>query len=191
MIGQSHQGSSPGREGLGDGSSRLWSAGGAALPTFGVPRRWRSDGVAESMSQPSRAGLKFGYRPYGPRSDSRSIFEFPHRLFRAGLMFGYRPYGPGSDLRFIAGYHTPSVVLGCSQPSLRDSIWTRLLLPVERGIGSYSDLVEEVDGAALGVLSVLAAGALSDVPPLSAGAELPSELLPPSCDLPDAAGLAA
>jgi hypothetical protein len=28
--------------------------------------------------------------------------------FRAGLMFGYRPYGPGSDLRFIAGYHTPS-----------------------------------------------------------------------------------
>ena len=24
----------------------------------------------------------------------------------AGLKFGYRPYGPGSDLRFIAGYHT-------------------------------------------------------------------------------------
>jgi hypothetical protein len=26
----------------------------------------------------------FGYRPYGPRSDSRSIFEFSHRLGRAG-----------------------------------------------------------------------------------------------------------
>jgi hypothetical protein len=35
------------------------------------------------MSQPSRAGLKFGYRPYGPRSDSRSIFGFPHRLISA------------------------------------------------------------------------------------------------------------
>src|SRR6202021_2272982 len=82
---------------------------GAAPPALGR--------CAESMSQPSRAGL----------------------------MFGYRPYGPGSDLRFIAGYHTPSSVLGCfylltglfaircnaprtdvlgySQPSLRDSIW--------------------------------------------------------------------
>src|SRR5580658_7589575 len=74
-------------KGLGDGSRRLWSAGGAALPTFGVPRLQRSDDVAESMSQPSRAGLMFGYRPYGPRSDSRSIFEFPHRLFRAGTQF--------------------------------------------------------------------------------------------------------
>src|SRR6202789_3130929 len=73
---------SPG--GLGDGSPRLWSAGGAVLPTFGVPHLRRSDDVAESMSQPSRAGLKFGYRPYGPGSDSRSIFEFPHRLGRAG-----------------------------------------------------------------------------------------------------------
>ena len=71
-------------EGLGEGSPRLWSAGGAALPTFGVPRLRRSDDVAESMSQPSRAGLKFGYRPYGPGSDLRSIFEFPHRLGRAG-----------------------------------------------------------------------------------------------------------
>src|SRR6202167_3373302 len=44
-------------EGLGDGSPRLWSAGGAALPTFGLPRLRRSDDVAESMSQPSRAGL--------------------------------------------------------------------------------------------------------------------------------------
>jgi hypothetical protein len=35
------------------------------------------------MSQPCRAGLKFGYRPYGPRSYSRSIFEFPRRLFSA------------------------------------------------------------------------------------------------------------
>jgi hypothetical protein len=33
------------------------------------------------MSQPSRAGLMFGYRPSGPRSDSRSIFEFSHTLF--------------------------------------------------------------------------------------------------------------
>jgi hypothetical protein len=56
----------PSPEGLGDGSPRLWSAGGAALPTFGVPRLWRSDDVAESMSQPSRAGLKFGGRPSGP-----------------------------------------------------------------------------------------------------------------------------
>src|ERR1700683_1807083 len=70
-------------EGLGDGSPRLRSAGGATLPTFGVPRLRRSDDVAESMSQPSRAGLMFGYRPYGPGSDSRSIFEFPHRLVRA------------------------------------------------------------------------------------------------------------
>jgi hypothetical protein len=69
--------------GLGDGSPRLWSAGGAALPTFGEPHLRRSDDVAESMSQPSRTGLMFGYRPYGPRSDSRSIFEFPHRLGRA------------------------------------------------------------------------------------------------------------
>ena len=51
-------------EGLGDGSPRLWSASGART-------------IAESVSQPSRAGLKFGYRPYGPGSDSRSIFEFP------------------------------------------------------------------------------------------------------------------
>jgi hypothetical protein len=26
----------------------------------------------------------FGYRPYGPRSDSRSIFEFSHTLFSPG-----------------------------------------------------------------------------------------------------------
>ena len=67
-------------EGLGEGSPRLWSAGGAALPKFGVPRLRRSDDVAESMSQPFRAGLKFGYRPSGPGSDLRSIFEFSHRL---------------------------------------------------------------------------------------------------------------
>src|ERR1700728_3029475 len=72
-------------EGLGDGSPRLWSAGGAALPTFGVPRLRRSDDVAESMSQPSRAGLNFGYRPYGPRIDLRTIFEFPHRLGGLGI----------------------------------------------------------------------------------------------------------
>src|SRR6202050_5738998 len=77
----------PSPKGLGDGSPRLWSAGGAALPTFGVPHLRRSDDVAESISQPSRAGLKFGYRPYGPRSDSRSIFEFPHRLVSPGLAF--------------------------------------------------------------------------------------------------------
>src|SRR6202021_4185161 len=47
-------------EGLGEGSPRLWSAGGAALPTFGGPGLRRSDEVAESMSQPFRAGLKFG-----------------------------------------------------------------------------------------------------------------------------------
>jgi hypothetical protein len=64
------------------------------LHSFWVPHLRRSDDVAESMSQPSRAGLKFGYRPYGP----------------------------GSDLRYIAGYHTGSNVLGCSQPSLRDLI---------------------------------------------------------------------
>ena len=38
-------------------------------------------------SQPSRAGLKFGYRPYGPRSDSSSIFEFPHRLVWAASLY--------------------------------------------------------------------------------------------------------
>ena len=65
-------------EGLGDGSPRLWSAGGAALPTFGVPRLRRSDDVAESMSQPSRAGLMFGYRPYGPGSDLRFIAVMTH-----------------------------------------------------------------------------------------------------------------
>ena len=32
-------------EGLGIGSPRLWNAGGAALPTFGVPRLRRSDDV--------------------------------------------------------------------------------------------------------------------------------------------------
>jgi hypothetical protein len=52
-------------EGLGDGSPRLWSAGGAALPTFGVPRLRRSDDVAESMSQPSRAGLILATGPTG------------------------------------------------------------------------------------------------------------------------------
>jgi hypothetical protein len=36
-----------------------------------VPHLRRSDDVAESMSQPSRAGLMFGYRPYGPGSDLR------------------------------------------------------------------------------------------------------------------------
>src|SRR5580658_1592061 len=39
----------PSPEGLGDGSPRLWSAGGAALPTFGVPHLRRSDDVAESV----------------------------------------------------------------------------------------------------------------------------------------------
>ena len=42
------------------------------------------ENATESLSQPSRAGLKFGYRPYGPGSDLPSIFEFPHRLGRAG-----------------------------------------------------------------------------------------------------------
>src|ERR1700722_14126792 len=72
----------PSPEGLGEGSARFLSAGGAALPTSGVPRLRRSDDVAESMPQPSRAGLKFGYRPYGPRSDARSIFEFSHSPLR-------------------------------------------------------------------------------------------------------------
>src|SRR5580698_4183694 len=71
----------PSPEGLGDGSPRLWSAGGAAQPTFGVPRLRRSDDVAKPMPQPARAGLMFGYRPYGPRSDLRSIFEFSHSPF--------------------------------------------------------------------------------------------------------------
>jgi hypothetical protein len=55
-------------------------------------------------TQPFRAGLTFGSRPYGPRSDSRSIFEFPHRLFRAGLMFGTGP--PGLALHVTAGNRT-------------------------------------------------------------------------------------
>jgi hypothetical protein len=47
------------------------------------------------MSQPSRAGLKFGYRPYGPRSDSRSIFELRHGLGGLGHRTAIRltPYG--------------------------------------------------------------------------------------------------
>ena len=70
-------------EGLGIGSPRSWSAGDAALPTFGVPRLRRSDDVA--IDVPALPGWAFfGYRPYGPRSDSRSIFEFPHGLGRAG-----------------------------------------------------------------------------------------------------------
>ena len=96
----------PSPEGLGDGSPRLWSAGGAALPTFGVPRLRRSDDVAEPMSQPSRAGLKFGYRPYGPGSDSRSIFEFPHRLSRPGLLSAVPP-----GLSFAAPVQVPLPVL--------------------------------------------------------------------------------
>jgi hypothetical protein len=53
------------------------------------------------MSQPFRAGLKFGYRPYGPESDLRYIFEFSHRLSRAGLKFGRRPYGPRERMRSL------------------------------------------------------------------------------------------
>src|ERR1700729_262552 len=49
-------------EGLGIGSPRLWSAGGAALPTFGVPRLQRSDDVA--IDVPALPGwADFGYRP--------------------------------------------------------------------------------------------------------------------------------
>jgi hypothetical protein len=58
-----------------------------------VPRLRRST-ILAIVSQPFRAGLMFGSRPYGPRSDSRSIFEFPHRLFRGGLTFGGPPSGP-------------------------------------------------------------------------------------------------
>jgi hypothetical protein len=54
----------------------------------------------------------FGYRPYGPGSDLRSIFEFPHRLFRAGLMFGYRPYGLGPIRGLFSSSHTDSSGLG-------------------------------------------------------------------------------
>ena len=137
-----------------------------------VPRLQRS--TISVIRLPALPGwAEFGCRPSGPGSDLRSILEFPH----------------------LTRWHslTQDYVLGYSQPPLRDSIWTRHLLLGERQVceASYSDLVEVVDGAGLGVLSVLVAGALSDVPPLSAGAELPSELLPPSCDLPDAAGLAA
>src|ERR1700729_2278975 len=82
---------SPG--GLGDGSPRLRSAGGAAPRMLVVPHLRRSDDVAESMSHPFRAGLMFGYRPYGPRSDSKSIFEFPHGLGRAELTFRVGPPG--------------------------------------------------------------------------------------------------
>src|SRR5580692_9358349 len=93
-------------QGLGDGSPRMWSAGGAALPTFGVPRLRRSDDVAESVSQPSRAGLKFGYRPYGPRSDLRSIFEFSHRLLRP-IVFVPGPGFParGTTKGRLCGFH--------------------------------------------------------------------------------------
>jgi hypothetical protein len=54
--------------------------------------------------------------------------------------------------------------------------------------GNYSDLLGELDVA--GVLSVFAAELLS-APPLSEGAEPPSEPLFPSCDLLEAAGLEA
>ena len=67
------------------------------------------------MSQPSRAGLMFGYRPYGPRSDSSSIFRFPHRLGRAGLILAAGPPGLGS-CRFSLGSHkkkTPISVAAC------------------------------------------------------------------------------
>ena len=43
-------------EGLGDGSQELWSAGGAALPTFGVPRLQRSDEVANRFPSPPGLG---------------------------------------------------------------------------------------------------------------------------------------
>src|ERR1700691_3229366 len=52
-------------------------------------------------SQPFRAGLKFSGQPFRPRSDSRSIFEFPHTRsvqFTPGLTsWGTlsRPYGTG------------------------------------------------------------------------------------------------
>jgi len=55
----------------------LWSAGGAALPTFGVPRLRRSDDVAESMSQPSRAGLILATGPTG-LGPIRGLFSSSH-----------------------------------------------------------------------------------------------------------------
>src|ERR1700689_574881 len=76
-------------EGLGDGSPRLWSAGGAALPTFGVPRLRRSDDVAESMSQPSRAGLMFGYRPYGPGPTCGLFFRVLTQPLKAPFSFNF------------------------------------------------------------------------------------------------------
>jgi hypothetical protein len=63
-------------EGLGEGSPRLWSAGGAALPTFGVPRLRRWDDFAES-SQPSRAGLSLATGPTG-LGPIRDLFSSSH-----------------------------------------------------------------------------------------------------------------
>jgi hypothetical protein len=70
------------------------SAVGVALRTFGVPRLRRSDEVAESMSQPCRAGLKFGYRPSGPRSDSTVYFQVPTQT-RQGWADGLADGPPG------------------------------------------------------------------------------------------------
>jgi hypothetical protein len=82
------------------------------------------------MSQPFRAGLKSGYRPYGPESDLRYIFEFSHRLSRAGLKFGRRPYGPRERMRSLLrfspllkqGAPTTNLDRSDSQPSPFDKL---------------------------------------------------------------------
>src|SRR5580658_745902 len=76
------------------------------------------------------------YRHSGCRaSGARTMLRNRSQPFRAGLKFGYRPYGPRSDSRFIAGYHTPLCTARLKPCPSFDSLCQRFLFSF-RGFGS-------------------------------------------------------
>ena len=76
---------------------------------------------------------------------------------RAGLTFGYRPYGPGSDLRFIAGYHTASEGPGINPEDNLSAVGAALtnlgrIAPIEKSVAQGST-AEESDYEKIDLLS--------------------------------------
>jgi hypothetical protein len=58
---------------------------------------------------PWNGGANQRWKTRGSNNNFAQSWRSVSQPSRAGLKFGYRPYGPGSDLRFIAGSHTPSL----------------------------------------------------------------------------------
>jgi hypothetical protein len=63
---------------------------------------------ARSVVSTMSPAAQFGYRPYGPRSDSRSIFEFSHNLFSSWVFICRMQRWQWLKLSSLLGFYGPA-----------------------------------------------------------------------------------